>query len=154
MTLRYAAVWTIVAMVVLVILMWPMTPQTPVQTPASKPAPMQPKSPAPAPTQASAPAPVSSPSTSTPPHSGTGHYQPTPEQAKDLRIAQLEAVTAQQTYAIKAQQVAQQLPEYQQFQTAMGRLVAECNKVKADNKWPVQVECDVNSNPVKFDEKK
>jgi hypothetical protein len=73
-------------------------------------------------------------------------YTPTSEQLKDLRIAQLEAVNIQQVYANRAQQ----LPEYQQFQQAMIGLKQACAKVREANHWPVDVDCDPNTNPMTF----
>lgn len=146
MTLRYALAWILVTLTAVLILLWPV--KGPAQTPA------QTQAPAKAAAQTTAQAPVKAPTSPTSaaasPTPARSKFVPSLPQSKDLRIAQLEAVTAQQTYAMKAQT----LPEYQQFQQAMNRLVQECNRVKAENKWPAQVECDVNSNPVVFGEKK
>ena len=88
----------------------------------------------PAPVTASTPAPSPSP------------YQPTSEQAKDLRIAQLEAIAAQQAWS----SAAMKLPEYQAFDRAVNNIGAVCQKIKLDNKWPTDVVCDINRNPIVF----
>jgi hypothetical protein len=73
-------------------------------------------------------------------------YQPTPEQSKDLRIAQLEAITAQQTWSAAAMK----LPEYQAFNAAVNRIGETCLRIRQENKWPTDVQCDINQNPIVF----
>jgi hypothetical protein len=103
-------------------------------TPAATTVNPGPVKPAPAPTSTSTPSPTPSP------------YQPTPEQAKDLRIAQLEAITAQQAWS----SAAMKLPEYQAYDRAVNNIGAVCQKIKLDNKWPSDVACDINRNPIVF----
>jgi hypothetical protein len=85
-------------------------------------------------------------STSAPAKTDTPKYEPTDSQAKDLKIAQLQAQLAQTQYATEAQK----LPSFAQFQTAMQQLQSECKKVASENKWPGNVQCDVQQSPVKF----
>jgi hypothetical protein len=92
-----------------------------------------------APAKSAAPAPAQPSATPSP-------YVPTDSQAKDLRIAQLEAVSAQQSWNIASQKI----PEYSTFNDAVNKFAAMCRKVEADNKWPAGVVCDLNSNPVAF----
>lgn len=73
-------------------------------------------------------------------------YTPTPEQAKDLKIAQLAAQLAQVQYGARAQT----LPEFAEFQKSMTALSMECAKVKDANKWPKEVQCDMQTVPIKF----
>jgi hypothetical protein len=76
-----------------------------------------------------------------------GIYTPTESQADKLRISQLEAVDAQKDWNIASQR----LPEYQQFQTKVSKIYADCARIKAENKWPAEVTCNVNVNPITFD---
>jgi hypothetical protein len=85
-------------------------------------------------------------SASAPAKTDTPKYEPTDSQAKDLKIAQLQAQLAQTQYATEAQK----LPSFAQFQTAMQQLQGECKKVMEANKWPGNVQCDVQQSPVKF----
>lgn len=73
-------------------------------------------------------------------------YQPTDSQSDKLRIAQLEALNAQQAWFTAAQK----LPEYQTFLQAVGAIDGLCQKTKADNKWPVDVVCNKDANPITF----
>jgi hypothetical protein len=74
-------------------------------------------------------------------------YQPTVEQAKDLRLAQLEAINAQNSWNAAALK----LPEYQTFQTAVNAIYAVCARVKTDNKLPADIGCNINVNPITFE---
>ena len=141
------------------------TPPPAAQPPA--PPPNVPPSP-PAGPQANPPVPMTHP---TPPaHPGQagkqdgpsgeqGPFVPSPDQQKDLRISQLEALQSNTVYNARAQQIpeyqawltaAQRLPEFQQFRLAMESLNGACQKVKVANKWPVDVQCDPNTNPIQF----
>jgi hypothetical protein len=102
-------------------------PRTKVSAPAKPATPAQPSA-------APSPSPTPSP------------YIPTEAQADKLRIAQLEAITAQQSWNIASQKI----PEYATFNDSVNKLAAACRKVEADNKWPSGVVCDLNSNPVVF----
>ena len=93
-------------------------------------------------TKVSAPAKPAAPSPSPTP----SPYVPTEAQADKLRIAQLEAITAQQSWNIASQKI----PEYSAFNDSVNKLAAACRKVEADNRWPAGVVCDLNSNPVVF----
>ncbi len=73
-------------------------------------------------------------------------YQPTMEQAKDLRLAQLEAIQAQLAWNAASQRI----PEYAAFNTAVNAIGAVCIRIRTDNKWPADVVCDVNQNPIVF----
>jgi hypothetical protein len=103
-------------------------------------------------TSASAPATKPEPVKSTPPSPSSSSapspspYQPTPEQSKDLRIAQLEAITAQQAWNTAAMKLA----EYQAFDRAVNNIGAVCQRIKVENKWPADVACDINRNPIVF----
>lgn len=74
-------------------------------------------------------------------------YAPTTDQAKDLRLAQLEAINAQNSWNAAALK----LPEYQTFQTAVNAIYAVCARIKADNKLPADIGCNINVNPITFD---
>jgi type II secretory pathway pseudopilin PulG len=62
-------------------------------------------------------------------------YQPTADQAKDLRIAQLTRQNAQYQYALAQQQL----------QSAFAAEQAEGKKIHDQNKWPETVEYDINT---------
>lgn len=109
------------------------------QSSSAKPTPTE------APTAKPVPAPVPAPaSASSKP--AKPEFTPTLEQSKDLRIAQLEAINAQQSWNAAAMK----LPEYGAFNQAVNMLGLLCQKIKAENKWPGDVGCDINSNPVTF----
>lgn len=57
---------------------------------------------------------------------GVNVYQPTPDQAKDLKIAQLTKAVSQQ----------QAQSAINQYNAAVNDEMAVANKIKADNKWP------------------
>jgi hypothetical protein len=104
----------------------------------------QDKSEADKPAQATAQAPASvSPSAAV----AKGIYAPTADQAKDLRLAQLEAINAQTNWNAAAMR----LPEYQTFQSAVNAIYAVCAKIKSDNKLPADVGCNINVNPITFE---
>lgn len=73
-------------------------------------------------------------------------YTPTDTQALRLENAQLKAQLAQSAYATASQQ----LPQFAQFQSAIGALQAECRTVISESKWPTQVQCDISAQPVRF----
>lgn len=62
-------------------------------------------------------------------------YQPTPDQAKDLRIAQLTKAVAQQ----------QAQSAINQYNATVSDELAVANKIKADNKWPETVSYSVQT---------
>jgi hypothetical protein len=102
----------------------------------------------PVPTEAptAKPSPAPAPASSKPAKPAKPEFTPTVEQSKDLRIAQLEAINAQQSWNAAAMK----LPEYGAFNQAVNMLGLLCQKIKAENKWPGDVGCDINSNPVTF----
>lgn len=73
-------------------------------------------------------------------------YQPNESQADKLKIAQLEAINAQQAWSIASQK----LPEYQAFNQAVNAIGNVCLKIEKENKWPDDVKCDINHNPIVF----
>src|SRR6202142_592615 len=86
-------------------------------------------------------------------------YTPTPDESKDLRIVQLEAINVKQIWDSESLK----LPEYQAWQDAtkrlasyqtavegLNRLGAACQKVKDGHKWPAEVRCNPDTNPVTF----
>jgi hypothetical protein len=77
-------------------------------------------------------------------------FTPSREQSLRLENAQLKAQLAQSQFNSKAQT----LPEFAQFQRTLQELQKECVDVKAENKWPTGVECDIQSVPVRFCEGK
>jgi hypothetical protein len=101
-------------------------------TPKDVPGPVPVPTPAPAP----APAPAASPAT----------LVATPEEDKDLKIAQLSAQLAQSAFSQKSQT----LPEFNQFQQSLAQLNNECTLVIAKHKWPAGTVCDVQMVPIKF----
>lgn len=127
----------------------PKAPSTATITPASPtPATVKPSTPTPA---------TATPAPSAPP--ALTVYKPTESEAKDLRIAQLEAIAARQSWDAEALR----LPEYQAWQDAtkrlasyqsavdgMNRLGMACQKVRDSNKWPGDVKCNPDTNPVAF----
>ena len=74
-------------------------------------------------------------------------YQTTTEQAKDLRIVQLEAINAQQAWNTASQRI----PEYQTYQQAVNNIYAVCARIKSENKLPADIGCDINKNPITFE---
>ena len=115
-------------------------------TPTAKPATDQPKSTAVATNPAPKPATPTPAPPVAPPAAPPSPYQPTEAQADKLRIGQLEAINAQQAWNTASQK----LPEYQLFNQALTFIGDLCNKVRAANKWPEDVKCDINQNPVTF----
>jgi hypothetical protein len=103
---------------------------------------------APAPTLAPAPAILHAPSSSSPSSSPTPAplYSPSPDQAKDLKIATLNARLAQSLY----QQKVQAMPEFVMFQSSVTDMQRVCVNVIKANKWPDDVVCDYQQDPVKF----
>ena len=102
----------------------------------------------PAPTSTTAPtAPPTAISSSSP---SPSPYHPTESQADKLRIAQLEAVNAKQAWDVAAQAAALKLTEYGVFNSAVNKLVELCRTTEKDNKWPGDVGCDINQNPIPF----
>ena len=95
-------------------------------------------------------APTSTPPAAVPvpakPSPAKPEFIPTDSEAKDLRIAQLEAINAQQVWNAAALK----LPEYGAFNQSVNMLGLLCQKIKAENKWPSDVGCDINTNPVTF----
>lgn len=86
---------------------------------------------------------------SDPPRAAVPEYPLSEVQQLRLDNLQLRAVQAQQAWNAAAMK----LPEYQQFQLLVNQLTGECGKVKAENKWPPDVDCDINQSPVKFGKK-
>jgi len=77
-------------------------------------------------------------------------YAPTADQAKDGRIIQLEAINAQQAWYSRAKE----LPEWKASQDKIQQVVAWCEATKTANRWPTNLQCDVNANPIVFIEPK
>ena len=86
-------------------------------------------------------------------------YVPTPDQSKDLKIAQLEAVNSQimwTTASLKLpeyaawQEAARKIPEYKALAEAVQNIQNLCLKVAADNKWPKDVVCNMDQRPITF----
>jgi len=104
----------------------------------------KPNAPSPAPA-ASAPAPAPAPVPVPSP------YKPNELQSLQLENAQLRAINANQAY--QAAQAA--IPTTKaNFESSVNALVALCNKIKTDNKWPATVRCDINQNPIVFQDEK
>src|SRR5208337_3075630 len=73
-------------------------------------------------------------------------YQPTEIQRLKLENAQLRAVNAQQSWSAASMKLA----EYQTFQSSVNSLVEECKNIERENRWPADVGCDINQNPIVF----
>jgi hypothetical protein len=80
----------------------------------------------------------------------TGTFTPTPEQLKDLRIAQLEVNTANEEYQLKVDRLMANQPETMMVTVKAQAMGTVCQKVIEANKWPAYVRCDPTVVPVKF----
>jgi hypothetical protein len=74
-------------------------------------------------------------------------YQPSAEDAKDGRILQLEAITAQQSWNADAMK----LPSYQPFNASVNAANNWCRRMVAKYGWPADVQCNLNANPITFE---
>jgi hypothetical protein len=101
----------------------------------------------PAPTSAPSPVVTHTPQPPAPaPTPAIPLYSPSPDQAKDLKIATLNARLAQSLY----QQKVQAMPEFVMFQSSVTDMQRVCVNVIKANKWPDDVVCDYQQDPVKF----
>lgn len=74
-------------------------------------------------------------------------YQPSAEDAKDGRILQLEAITAQQSWNADAMK----LPSYQPFNASVNAANNWCRRMVAKYGWSADVQCNLNANPITFE---